>query len=79
MKLSIKDARALSSDIFVRNGMSRDHADVIADHLVYAEASGEVAGGIARTLSLVDEYLDRPAATDIEIVAKTTSGSSTRA
>ena len=73
MKLSIKDARALSSDIFVRNGMSRDHADVIADHLVYAEASGEVAGGIARTLSLVDEYLDRPAATDIEIVAKTSS------
>lgn len=73
MKISIADAHKLSSDIFVRHGMSREHADLIADHLVYAEASGEVSGGIARALSLIDEYVDRPTATEIRIEEKTKS------
>jgi LDH2 family malate/lactate/ureidoglycolate dehydrogenase len=73
MKVTIADARQLSSDIFVRYGMLREHADTIADHLVYAEACGEVAGGIARTLSLIDEYVDRPAVTDITIHERTSS------
>jgi LDH2 family malate/lactate/ureidoglycolate dehydrogenase len=73
MRISIADARRLSSDILTRYGMLRDHADALADHLVYAEASGEVAGGIARTLSLVDELLDRPAVTEIRIEERTAS------
>jgi LDH2 family malate/lactate/ureidoglycolate dehydrogenase len=73
MKISIADARQLSLDIFARYGMLPEHAEIIADHLVYAEASGEVAGGIARTLSLVDEYVDRPAVTEIKIEEKTKS------
>lgn len=73
MKISIEDARKLSSDLLARQGIARDHADIIADHLVYAEASGEVAGGIARTLSLVDEYLDRPPATKTRIEDRTAS------
>lgn len=73
MKISIEDARRLSSDILTRQGMTRDHADIVADHLVYAEATGHGPGGIIRTLSLVDEYLERPPATEIRIEDRTAS------
>jgi L-2-hydroxycarboxylate dehydrogenase (NAD+) len=73
MRISIEDARQLASAILTRYGMSQNYAAVVADHLVYAEASGEVAGGIARTLSLVDELLDRPAVTEIRIDEKSPS------
>ena len=43
MKISIADARTLAWDIFVRYGVSPEHSEVIADHLIYAEASGETA------------------------------------
>jgi LDH2 family malate/lactate/ureidoglycolate dehydrogenase len=67
MKISIADARTLATEILERYGVSPDYSAMIADHLVYAEASGETAGGIARVLSLVDELEERPRAGRIKI------------
>lgn len=73
MKISIDEARRLAADILVRYGMRPEHAEGVADHLVYAEASGETAGGMARALSLVDELLERPAVTDITVEDRSAS------
>jgi len=70
MKISIADARALALHIFTRYGVLPDHSAMIADHLIYAEASGEAAGGVARVLSLVDELEERPRTTSIAIEQK---------
>jgi LDH2 family malate/lactate/ureidoglycolate dehydrogenase len=43
---------------------------MIADHLIYAEASGDTAGGMARVLSLVDELEERPRTSPITIDQK---------
>lgn len=73
MKISIPDARQLALDIFIRYGVQPDHAAMITDHLLYAEASDEPAGGMARVLSIVDELEDRPATTPIAISQKSPS------
>jgi LDH2 family malate/lactate/ureidoglycolate dehydrogenase len=73
MRLSIADARALSSGIFERYGVSPDHSRTITEHLVYAEASGETAGGMARVLSIVDELEDRPHTRPITVDQKSNS------
>ena len=73
MKISIADARKLSLDIFARYGVSPDHSEMITDHLVYAEASGENAGGMARVLSLIDELEERPRTEPIRIEQKSNS------
>ena len=46
---------------------------MITDHLVYAEASGEVAGGMARILSIIDELEERPSTTPITIQQRSNS------
>ena len=73
MKISIGDARKLLSDIFIRYGVSADHVQMITEHLVYAEASGESSGGMARALSLVDELEERPPTVSINIDQKSVS------
>ena len=70
MKISIADARTLALDIFVRYGMSPEHSEMVAAHLIYAEASGETAGGMARVLSVVDELEERPRTKPITIEQK---------
>ena len=73
MKISIGDARKLAVDIFRRHGVLPEHAEMIVDHLIHAEASGEPAGGMARVLSIVDELGERPATTPIRIDDKSVS------
>lgn len=70
MNLSIADARQLAIDVFVTAGMQPAHAAVIADHILYAEASGEAAGGLARVSALAEEFRERPPATAISIEDK---------
>ncbi|HSV82122.1 MAG TPA: Ldh family oxidoreductase [Ramlibacter sp.] len=73
MKISIPDSRALALDIFARYGVASDHSEMIADHLIYAEASGESAGGMARVLGLIDELEERPRTTPVKIEQKSRS------
>lgn len=73
MKISIPDARRLAVEVFNRAGMQPKHSAIVADHIIYAEASGEAAGGLARVLSVVEEFRDRPRATPILIEQQTRS------
>lgn len=73
MIISIDDARALAISVFVKAGMEPDYAAIIADHVLYAEASGEASGGLARVLALVEEFRERPKASPIAITDKSPS------
>lgn len=73
MQISIADARQLAADVFTAAGMEPAHSAMIADHVLYAEASGETSGGMARVLALAEEFRDRPKTTAIKVEDKTRS------
>lgn len=73
VKISIPEARQLATDVFTKAGMPPEHAQMVADHVLQAEAAGDAAGGLARVIALVEEFRDRPAATPIVIDQKSRS------
>ena len=70
MRILIVDAHQLAIDVLNRAGMQPEHSAIVTDHIIHVEASGEAAGGLARVLSLVDEFRDRPRPTPIRIEKK---------
>ena len=73
MKISIPDARQLGIDVFTKAGMEPEHSAIVTDHVIHAEAAGDAAGGLARVLSLVEEFRDRPRPRPVTIEQKSRS------
>jgi LDH2 family malate/lactate/ureidoglycolate dehydrogenase len=70
VRLSFADARRLIVDILTKNGVERDHAGVVADHLVDAASAGHAFAGPPRVLALVKHLRERPPAKPIHIERK---------
>ena len=71
MQLPISEARALAADVLAAHGMPRDHAQIVADHLVDATAAGHAFAGLPRVMALVDNMKDCPPGAPITIENKT--------
>ena len=70
MQISFADARALVVDVLTQYNVERDHAGIVADHLIEAAAAGHAFAGLPRVLALVDHLKERPPARPITIEQK---------
>ena len=76
MQLAASEAHKLAVDVLSAHGMPREHAGIVADHLVDAAGAGHVFAGLPRVMALVDNLKDRPAGRPI-VVDRTTPNSAT--
>lgn len=67
MQISFADAHRLVVGILTREGVSAEHAGIVADHLIDAAAAGHPFAGLPRVLALVENIRNRPPATTIRI------------
>jgi LDH2 family malate/lactate/ureidoglycolate dehydrogenase len=70
MKMKFAEAHALVVSILAAQGISSDHAGIVADHLIDAAASGHAFAGLPRVLALVGHLKERPAAKPIKVEMK---------
>lgn len=70
MEISFLQAHELSIAAFCGAGFAQDEAKIITDHILYAEASGEKAGGLVRISALIEEFRDRPKRQPLKIDVK---------
>jgi len=71
MKLSLEDAKALAVAFLMRHGMPRPHADIVADHLVYASLAGHDFAGLSRLLPIAETLCQRGQGGSIETLHET--------
>lgn len=56
MRLTLAEARELTTGVLVRLGLEREDAAIVADHYVDASARGLEHGGVSKVLQLVDRW-----------------------
>ena len=71
MQLSFASARQLAADVLASHGMPRDHAGIVADHLVDAASGGHAFAGLPRVLALIQHLKDVPPGRPIVVTDKT--------
>lgn len=71
MKIALADARGLAADVLCAHGMPRDHAEIVADHLVDAAGAGHPFAGLPRVVALVENMKDIPPGGTITVHDKT--------
>ncbi len=54
MRLTLKDARELATATLLRVGLPRDHAEIVAAHLVHAAGAGHTFAGLPRLVALAE-------------------------
>ena len=67
MELSFPDARQLTIDVLSSHGMPKDHAGIVADHLIDAAGAGHAFAGLPRVLALIEHLKDFPAGRPITV------------
>jgi LDH2 family malate/lactate/ureidoglycolate dehydrogenase len=67
MEISFADAQRLVVGILTQEGVSAEHAGIVAEHLVDAAATGHAFAGLPRVLALVENIRKRPPAKTIKI------------
>jgi LDH2 family malate/lactate/ureidoglycolate dehydrogenase len=67
VRIAIPEALQLAIDVFIRAAMRPEHAAMIGDHVLHAQAAGDAAGGLARVIALVEAFRERPPATEIAV------------
>jgi LDH2 family malate/lactate/ureidoglycolate dehydrogenase len=71
MKIPTLEARALAIAFLVRHGMSAEHAQVVADHLIYATRAGHAFAGLSRLLPIAERLRRTGVGGEIRIVSQT--------
>ena len=70
MDISFPDGRQLAIDVLSSHGMPKDHAGIVADHLVDAAGAGHAFAGLPRVLALIEHLKDLPAGRPITVTQK---------
>lgn len=73
MQLSLDQARQLAVDVLTSHGMPKDHAGIVADHLVDAAGAGHAFAGLPRVMALVSHMADHPPGRPITVTDKSAS------
>ncbi len=60
MKIDLDTAQTLAADVLHAHGMPRNHAEIVADHLVDAACAGHPFAGLPRVLALIENIRDNP-------------------
>jgi L-2-hydroxycarboxylate dehydrogenase (NAD+) len=71
MKVSLDEAKIMSAAFLVHHGMRETHADIVADHLVYATLAGHHFAGLSRLLPIADNLRQRGPGGTITTVLET--------
>ena len=70
MELSFADARQIAVDVLSSHGMPKDHAGIVADHLIDAAGAGHAFAGLPRVLALIEHLENFPAGRPITMTEK---------
>ena len=70
MDLGFVDARQLAVDVLSSHGMPKDHAGIVADHLIDAAGAGHAFAGLPRVLALIEHLKDFPPGRPIIVTQK---------
>ena len=71
MKISLDDARAVAVSFLVRHKMPREHAGMVADHLVFATLAGHDYAGLSRLPAIAAKLHERGLGGEIKTVRET--------
>ncbi len=71
MKISINEAKNLAIGYLVRHNMQHEHAEIVADHLVYASLAGHEFAGLSRLQPIVENLETRGLGGVVSVVRQT--------
>jgi len=71
MKIAALEARALAIGFLERHGMPAEHAQVVADHLIYATRAGHAFAGLSRLLPIAERLRRSGVGGEIRVVKQT--------